>query len=1678
MLASLEAMRKRLLDLSNSNRLINFKDRTNHIRVVGEAPDHIYELLMQGEELRFLSIPSPVTKLDKTEKSEATNKELGDKQKKVNRDKQAIEYAKELGFDTDYELPLEKKERNQKKQDKSIQTLFFADSLEARLRHTHNESQRFIEETGANTLYLIFGFLEWFESKNSNVSHLAPLYLVPVALNKGKLDTSTNTFIYTLDFTEEEILPNLSLREKLKIDFGLNLPDLKQETTPEEYFDEIRKMIKAHHSHWKIHRYCTLSLLHFGKLLLYLDLDPARWPEEKNITAHPLICKLLGNEKKENRACDIFDKEYEIDTIPNIHDQYPLIDDADSSQHSVLIDVLKGKNLVVEGPPGTGKSQTIANIIAAATAQGKKILFVTEKLVALEVVKKRLDKAGLGDFCLELHSHKTQKGKVLQDIAVRLENKYPKPRDIQAEINRYEQLKEELMSFATQINEDWKQTGKSPHQILNTTTRFRKELNHIKMNLNDLHPQSINGETFTFHIQKKIQDILFQYKISCQKILQDVGDTSTLAGHAWNGVSNLELQPYDTDKVWNALENWQKSTQSLLHSMNDAYHFFYETENSERKSLNIVNKLISDIRSLPHIEGNEYLCLIPTLQGERLKILSTYINEYKEINASINRIKNDTNFDQIDNFQIYAIEEAVNFFHDLSEFQPTMLSEIVSILCIIDRISLKIDMFSAIIEDIGKCFGNEFADIINLSKTGIKEFKKFHTLINELDFSLWKKRDPLFDNHELDEILPLLENDLLKIKQRKIEISAIFKLEDIIDHHEVIELHAILSEKNFFGIFNKKWRKAKKRLHQISANKTSKFKLLFNKLNNLLNFFQENVDFETNAVYCRLLGKNYKGLNTEIYDIIALRNWYKKLRRHYTGRKSDFRKTLLSLSNEEIIDIQALLNDEAHDLSQDILKELTEINSICGNKAIIEENSILHGNESILRKWKTKFDYPIQISRKILKTTEITINKASNILSNVLTTLLKIEKWKSNNLDSLMFDGRLQLANEFNNDQLLDYAEKTLYLAKIIENIGCSSLKNSIYKNPTVEHFSNLLKLLDKLQFSFASFESMYIVFKTMVTLNTKKWHEPCGEDIEDLIKRNNKALANKDLLMNWIDYLKSRDQLINYGFFNLIELIENGQLPISKLDDIYCLIINDLLSREIFNHHEKIKTTSSVRLDTTRQLFIACDNKLKFLQCKNIASSIAKNEIPRGLSGRADDYTDLLLLQRECSKKKRHLPIRQLVHRAHKALLAMKPCFMMGPLSVAQYLPAGLIEFDIVIMDEASQIKPEDVLGTIARGKQIVIIGDSKQLPPTNFFAMATDEDEEENATLQDYESILDAAQPLFDKRCLRWHYRSQHESLIAFSNDQFYRNLIIFPSPHKISTEYGIKFYRVENSRFKDRVNNEEALEVAKAIENHLLNNSCETLGVVSMNSDQRDLIIRLIEERGKSNPLFRQLYEEKSNPKNHDYLFIKNLENVQGDERDVIFISCTYGPHEYGGKVHQRFGPINSDSGWRRLNVLFTRSKKRMHVFSSMGPEDIISSNESSRGQRAFRDFLFFAENGVLKSVEHTGRMPDSDFEISVASALYDAGYECEAQVGVAGYFIDLAVKHPEKQGYYLMGIECDGATYHSAKSVRDRDRLRQEILEQKGWKIKRIWSTDWFKNSQAALSPILKELEELK
>ena len=455
----------------------------------------------------------------------------------------------------------------------------------------------------------------------------------------------------------------------------------------------------------------------------------------------------------------------------------------------------------------------------------------------------------------------------------------------------------------------------------------------------------------------------------------------------------------------------------------------------------------------------------------------------------------------------------------------------------------------------------------------------------------------------------------------------------------------------------------------------------------------------------------------------------------------------------------------------------------------------------------------------------------------------------------------------------------------------------------------------------------------------------------------------------------------------------------------------------------------------------------------------------------------EMAVLRNEINKKRRHLPIRQLIHKAGRAIQQIKPVFMMSPMSIANFLPPGVIEFDVVIFDEASQVKAVDAFGAILRGKQVVVVGDTKQMPPTDFFGRDADFDDEDNTTA-DIESILSMFKAAGCwERYLRWHYRSRHESLIAVSNAEFYDNkLVIFPSSGANSAASGIQFDHLPETvydRGRTRTNKGEAKAVADAVMAHATQTPHLSLGVAAFSVAQRDLIQIEVELLRRGMPEAEPFFSQHPN----EPFFVKNLENIQGDERDAIFISIGYGRNE-SGKIAKEFGPLNKDGGHRRLNVLITRAKMAMRVFSNFRADDLDLDAAASHGVRALKNFLKFAETRQLEVVHETGKAVQSPFEAEVIDALRDLGHNIEPQVGTAGYFIDLAIRDPDRPGRYLLAVECDGAAYHSSRSARDRDRLRQGVLEGLGWTFHRIWSTDWFRNRAGELQRVVQAIEAAK
>jgi very-short-patch-repair endonuclease/DNA polymerase III delta prime subunit len=588
-------------------------------------------------------------------------------------------------------------------------------------------------------------------------------------------------------------------------------------------------------------------------------------------------------------------------------------------------------------------------------------------------------------------------------------------------------------------------------------------------------------------------------------------------------------------------------------------------------------------------------------------------------------------------------------------------------------------------------------------------------------------------------------------------------------------------------------------------------------------------------------------------------------------------------------------------------------------------------------------------------------------------------------------------------------------------------------------------------------------------------------EDEEDWLEHALAAVAGWPPALHrsqsWCAWQRASQQASLDGLEPLMTAVQQGLIRADELSFAFELSYARWWVDRVIDTEKPLREFIASFHEDAIARFAKLDEELANLSRKVVASRLSNQIPPRNAFGTDPEWGTL---SRELAKKARHMPLRQLFGQMPNALTTLAPCMMMSPLSIAQFLPAEAKPFDVVIFDEASQMPVWDAVGAIARGTQVIVVGDPKQLPPTTFFDRSAD-DMDDAAEIEDLESILDEclAANIPHKR-LSWHYRSRHESLIAFSNERYYEGqLVTFPSP--VTDDRAVRYVNVPDGAYErggGRVNRSEArvlvADVVRRLRHPRFAAENASLGIVTFNSEQQKLIENLLDQERRASPEIERFF----GPDWHEPVFVKNLESVQGDERDVILFSVAYGP-DATGHMTQNYGPLNLDGGTRRLNVGVTRARTELVVFATLRPEQIDLSRAKGAGVRDFKHFLEFAQRGhraLTEAAAPLGRDEDSGFERAVRSALEAKGWTIHPQVGVSSFRIDLGIVHPDAPGRYLSAVECDGATYHRSATARDRDRLREAVLRKLGWRVRRVWSTDWWNDADRALEELHARLEE--
>ncbi len=594
----------------------------------------------------------------------------------------------------------------------------------------------------------------------------------------------------------------------------------------------------------------------------------------------------------------------------------------------------------------------------------------------------------------------------------------------------------------------------------------------------------------------------------------------------------------------------------------------------------------------------------------------------------------------------------------------------------------------------------------------------------------------------------------------------------------------------------------------------------------------------------------------------------------------------------------------------------------------------------------------------------------------------------------------------------------------------------------------------------------------------------------EDLSHHLENLITNIVQIEDWIEFKQIENEANEQGIKQFLDVLLHERvknLNADNLKNIFHRKLYQLWVDKIEIENPEMRKFSGANQELLINKFIDLDEK--YLQRnKRIVSKKLSTEWINFASEPANK-DQVQILNQEVNKKKKHKPIRILVQEIPELLQTLKPCWMMSPLSVSQLIDSSAassqsVNFDLVIFDEASQIRTEDAVCSIYRAKQLILAGDSNQLPPTNFFNYISDDDDYENHS---FESVLDECSVFMENKTLNWHYRSRHEDLIRFSNYHIYDNqLVTFPSPITKSSTLGIDYELIDKGYYEKgtRFNRKEAQRVAEAIVEHYATNPELSLGVIAFSESQQMAIERELSKAIRKDLSIQEKLNDFLNEENTDALFIKNLENVQGDERDVIYFSIGYAKDKKGDLSHN-FGPLNRDGGHRRLNVAVTRARNKLKVFTSMLSSEIDINRTSAQGALLLKKYLAYAESIANRESmdidkDLAANLDDELFkpegiEESIARSLEERGYKVDRYLGASNFRIDLAVRSQTNPDEYILAICTDGKIYRSAHTARDRERLRKGVLTSLGWKVHKVWARDWVKNPVQELQSILKLLE---
>ncbi|MGW5434479.1 DUF4011 domain-containing protein [Streptomyces sp. NPDC004059] len=1495
---------------------------------------------------------------------------------------------------------------------------------------------------GLWVLHLGVGFLDWTPTASAEKSFSSPLVMVPVVLERRRGDS------YVLKAnTDEEPALNPALAIKMG-ELGVDWPraeQVEQRDVP-ALIAQVRRAVAGTRG-WKVTNRVVLDTFNSSKEVMYRDLlDNAG-----RVQASALV-RAIGLGADSGIAPGTFAFEpADVNRIDEIQppENAPLVLDADSSQRQCVAAAIEGRSFVMDGPPGTGKSQTITNMIAGLLEKGRTVLFVSEKAAALDVVRNRLSDVGLDDYVLALHSNSTARKQVAQELGRALQA----PRrtlsgGARADLQRARQLRQELSGYAAAMNEPRSGLGMSLHDVLGRISLL--DSSHPLPASPAFDAAALTGQGLDQAIVAARQ-VSRSWRPALEGTafswygLTDAGNPLQTLDLATEALSELDtrLQPHTdllAELAWEGVRDTVRLT-GLLHVAGGRPALPYPWLTANHQGL------------MTAVTGFRHR-LEKVIEAERSAELT--------LGAAWERLPAEA--DPKPSVEETALSALLPAAIDISVFTADAARELGDRLEA-DAVALDeaVQSLAAVAAMYGLPAPESCDDALRLGRLA--------TLAGHPDdakpLPAWLTREGAADARTAAQAL---REAVMRLREARGKAEAVFT--DRVLQEEALEevMHRFATvHRSITARLSAACRADRRLVRSLLPEGGKCSKAVVAALPDAVAWQQaaRTLNAEV-SLHASVLGRHWRGEDTDFDGLDSL-----------IARADDILRLAPRVMNQDALAREVASGGQprpaARNTAERAAARLTQWrDSLVLPPAPGPSYELEAGSLAAAAKWSRAHVAPLRAAERLIRMVEETAAASGGAIATAGPWTLAaaragVHAVRAAHAAAVEFESRAEDDRGLLGDLYTGRSTSASDLTAALDWI--TTLRKACGLKGTASLSASAAKILYHAEAD-TELEAAAGAWARAREALADLFRPERAEQLRRSLSRGQDAALSVLAVLDgdrggpdeWRAYDKGRRALDDLGLGDLVDrAVRRGVAPAD---------FPALVERAALRAWADLQLSGDPRLGTPR----SADRDDLVTDFRELDARLANHARARVIQAcdarrpRTMDTPGAALLRREGEKKSRHKPVRELLESARETVPLIKPCFMMSPLTVSRFLPPDLV-FDVVIFDEASQVLPQDAINCVYRGRALIVAGDQKQLPPTEFFSSTGDdeEDSDDDEAPDQFRSVLDLckASGLLASLSLRWHYRSRHEALIAFSNREFYdESMTTFPGAHAEGPDVGVAFYPAREGVYRPgsaaRNNPGEAEEVARRVIHHFSTRKGRSLGVVALSQPQAVAIQDAVDAARRSRPDLDECFSEDR----LNGFFVKNLESVQGDERDVMILSVGYG-RDAQGKFSKNFGPMNKADGWRRLNVAVTRARYRVEVVASFDPGEL--GDTGSKSFRYFSRYLRYAQCGPSVLSEETvdpQAQPESPFEESVLAVLRGWGYDVQPQVGVAGYRIDLGVRHPRWPGLYALGVECDGAMYHSSKAARDRDRLREGVLRGLGWELHRIWGTDWYRDRSGA------------